>query len=629
MHWIPLTSATAGIQWDAVDVHYSAQKYFADSVRAGALPHWTPYIFSGFPFLADPQTGAWYPLNWPFFLFGVTPRSIQGELALHTLLAAAGAFLLGRRLLGGAAPALVAAIAYAMSGFFAGHASHVGMSQTAAWLPWLLLAIGRAIEKGGRRWMPAAGAVGGLMILAGHFQSALYSMAAAAIWSAALCVGRRELFTRAAAALAAGGAIAAALAAVQTLPGLELTGQSVRSAMSLDRTPNAALTPASLATLVWADASGAVGGNYRGPADITQHYLYAGALLLPLAMIGVWWGAWRPSAAEERRPAMLALFLLLPALWYALGPAGGLYRLVTTLPGFASVRAPVHAWFVCALALALLAGAGAKSVGDRWKWAAAAIPAVLFADVFLWNSLWNPMAYSRNSYEERYGAGLGVFRERVPPRLPEGARLHAPYSIPALGPQNHPLDARVEATYGYNPLRLAAYAEYIAAAERNPKLLDILGAGLRLHVPDGRFEKRPSALPRATFARRIDVGADARPLLASHDPVESAIAADAVPSHDPAATVVSIERGEQTLRVRYRAAAPSLMRVAIPYYPGWRATAGGRELPVVRADHALMGVVVPAGEGEVALRFVSRYFLAGAAISAVAAALVLIGLWKL
>ena len=76
LYWVPLTSEKAGIQWDAVDVHYSSQKYFADTLAAGEIPHWTPYIFSGFPFLADPQVGAWYPLNWPFFFFGVTPRAI-------------------------------------------------------------------------------------------------------------------------------------------------------------------------------------------------------------------------------------------------------------------------------------------------------------------------------------------------------------------------------------------------------------------------------------------------------------------------------------------------------------------------------------------------------------------------
>src|SRR5262245_31184257 len=105
--WEPLFGSKSSIQWDAVDVHYSSQKYFSDHIRAGELPHWTPYIFSGFPFLADPQVGAFYPLNWPFFVLGITPGAIQAELALHMLIAAVGAYLFAWGKLRRVEPALV------------------------------------------------------------------------------------------------------------------------------------------------------------------------------------------------------------------------------------------------------------------------------------------------------------------------------------------------------------------------------------------------------------------------------------------------------------------------------------------------------------------------------------------
>src|SRR6266702_4164179 len=131
-YWIPLTDPKASIQWDAVDVHYSPQKYFADHVREGVLPFWTPYIFSGFPFLADLQVGTWYPLNWPFFLAGITPGSIGGELFLHSLIACGGAYALAMRLISRPAPAAAAAMFYGLSGWFATHSQHVGMYDTAA-----------------------------------------------------------------------------------------------------------------------------------------------------------------------------------------------------------------------------------------------------------------------------------------------------------------------------------------------------------------------------------------------------------------------------------------------------------------------------------------------------------------
>src|ERR1700678_2753172 len=97
--WTPLFDDQASIQWDMVDVHYSAQKYFEQSLRTTGLPRWTPFEFSGMPFLADPQTAAWYPLHWPSFLIGITPRAMEWELALHAFLALGGMFLLARKFL--------------------------------------------------------------------------------------------------------------------------------------------------------------------------------------------------------------------------------------------------------------------------------------------------------------------------------------------------------------------------------------------------------------------------------------------------------------------------------------------------------------------------------------------------
>src|SRR5690349_15592813 len=59
---VPLFSGRTSIQGDAADVHYPAQKYVADRWRT-SLPFWTPYLYSGYPLLANPKTGAWYPLN--------------------------------------------------------------------------------------------------------------------------------------------------------------------------------------------------------------------------------------------------------------------------------------------------------------------------------------------------------------------------------------------------------------------------------------------------------------------------------------------------------------------------------------------------------------------------------------
>ena len=122
-----------------MDVQYSAQNHLSEMLRSGKLPFWTPYVYlRDAAVLADPQVGAWYPLNWPFFLAGFTPRAIEWQLALHCLLAAIGGYLLGRDLLRSRAAAVFAGIFFAFSGVFAAHSSHPGIFQASSLAPWLL-----------------------------------------------------------------------------------------------------------------------------------------------------------------------------------------------------------------------------------------------------------------------------------------------------------------------------------------------------------------------------------------------------------------------------------------------------------------------------------------------------------
>ena len=191
------------------------------------------------------------------------------------------------------------------------------------------------------------------------------------------------------------------LSAVQTLPGLELTRESIRSSADYSTSTDGSLDPRALLTLILPDSLGATsGGEYRGPGDITQYYFYAGILLLPLAVLGL----------RNSRVRPVALWLGIPALLYMAGPALGFFRLVSWLPGFRQVRAPVHAWFLAAMALAILAAAGVDWLESRWRWAGAIAVAALGIDLCV-NNMWsNPLAYAHESFETLYGNRLELTR---------------------------------------------------------------------------------------------------------------------------------------------------------------------------------------------------------------------------
>src|SRR5205807_6347556 len=183
---------TGTVQFDGVDVHYTSQRYFSDALRSGHLPFWTPYVFAGFPFLADLQVGAWYPLNWPFFVAGFTPTSISGELWVHSLVACSGAYALALRLFRQSLAALGTAMFYGLSGWFAAHSQHVGMFQTAAWLPWLLLLLESLAQRVSLARLALAGLLGAALALPGHFQVALYAFSGVSVWAVLEASARRS-----------------------------------------------------------------------------------------------------------------------------------------------------------------------------------------------------------------------------------------------------------------------------------------------------------------------------------------------------------------------------------------------------------------------------------------------------
>jgi hypothetical protein len=601
--------ATGTVQYDGVDVHYSSQRYFSDAIRGGHLPFWTPFLFTGFPFLADLQVGAWYPLNWPFFVLGITPSSMSFELLLHTLIACSGAYALGVRLLGQSVAAVAVGMFYGLSGYFAAHSQHVGMVETAAWLPWLVLVLLSLGERLSLHRLGLAAVLGAALALPGHFQVALYAFSGAGVWALldaglSRSIGTLRRMTLGLVAVGVGGA---ALSAVMILPALELVGQSVRTLINARDSDLGYFHPRSLLTLVWPDSYGLLSGTYTGPGDVTQHYFYAGVLLVPLIVLGL-----RHGGARR-----MALLLGVPFVWYAVGPPGGLFRIVAGLPGFDSVELPMHGWFLPALGLALLGGAGLMRIPPRLRMAALG---VVFVDVLFFNQLHNPLAYSRQSFDTLYGAPLRSFQSAVS-ATPGLVRLYAP-PLKAVGYRNHPLQSRVETTYGYNPLELVRYADYADAAEVNPRLVDGLAATHVLSA-DQSIHSNPTALPLAYFARSVTFLPDdsaTRSALYELDPAQETLVTGPLRAleSDPFASATVIARGEDHLTIHYRSASANLLRIAIPAFPGWRATLNGADLPILTVDHALQGVVAPAGEGDIQMAYASRYFFLGALISAIA-----------
>ncbi len=367
-------------------------------LAAQGLPEWNPWIAGGQPLLSDPSYALFYPATWLAFLVGAE-ASLRLGLLLHLALAAAGAFGLARHL--GARPwvGAFAALAYAGGGSLLSLALALNHLPGAAWLPWIVLEADRVAAAGA--WRAARGA---LLRFTLYLALALLNgepiTVGCALFAAACLVlgrggrdgrggrgGRRAL--AALPRLAAGAALALALAAIQLVPTAFRFAASERG-QGLDwETASAwSMPPARLLELVvphlFGDPARADESLYFGWGihDLDFPFLatiFPGVLVLALGLAALL----RPGVPGRAGWALMTLSGLL----LALGRHGPVYRLLYDhLPLASSLRYPEKFFLLAGAGLAFAAALGLEEIlarRDRGDRGGADLPIALAGVAFL------------------------------------------------------------------------------------------------------------------------------------------------------------------------------------------------------------------------------------------------------
>src|SRR3989344_6009948 len=122
---------------DAWHLSIANKFYYAKELKQNRIPIWNPHIGTGFPTLAEGQTGIFYLPN--LILFRFLPFVLAYNLNIVTtfLLAAFGAYFFCRSLSLNKTASLFGGTIFVLGGFFVVHIPHLHLIQTAALLPWL------------------------------------------------------------------------------------------------------------------------------------------------------------------------------------------------------------------------------------------------------------------------------------------------------------------------------------------------------------------------------------------------------------------------------------------------------------------------------------------------------------
>jgi hypothetical protein len=345
---------------DLVSFLFPIYRFAAASLSSGDLPLWSPHLYVGAPFLADMQTGLFYPPN--LFLFLISPnfayKALEWMAVLHIYLAGLFMYLCLRYLEPGRplrmTAALVGAVAYMFSDMFVVHFGNLNLIAVAAWLPLIFLLFWRALRMRRLGLAVGAGVAFGLSTLEGHLQITLYiglALAVTMVVEAILSRRSRRGWARSLLALALTAAVAIGLSALVLLPAFEYTRLSPRAGLAYKDAARYSLIPGLLGEmLVPALFSSREPSLYWGVWDrVAAGYLGIFTLILAgLALL-----------LRQGRRVGLFVALAIVAFLLALGGEsvvhGWAYLL---LPGFGQLRAPARTILLLDFSLAALAALG-------------------------------------------------------------------------------------------------------------------------------------------------------------------------------------------------------------------------------------------------------------------------------
>jgi hypothetical protein len=361
-HYEPFRSHRQDVGMTAVqtpllsDVVFSMipwQKAVREGIKNGHAPVWNRFVLAGEPLLAVQQPAVFHPLTGIGFLLPLA-QSWTFQMSARLLIALLSAFLFFRELGCRETAALVGAFGWSFSDFMIFWTGYpVGNSLGP--FPLLLLGLHRLAKDRDRRAVVLTVVALVLIVAAGHPETLLFAVIGAGLYFLFLLgLAARGRRVRPVLLALSAGMLALGLTAVQLLPLAEALPHTWEHALrsqwyahvrkSVGLTQSVAREVPNLLPFVYGESGhGQIRQGFGVPAA------YAGALLLPLAWVGL-------LSRDRRRWAFLAMGLFGIALWAHLAV---LTEAVTALPPL-NIAVIDYMIFLAAFALSALAALGAE-----------------------------------------------------------------------------------------------------------------------------------------------------------------------------------------------------------------------------------------------------------------------------
>ena len=430
----PIYLTGQALFWGTPATQFVPWREFAWQVlKLGQIPLWNPLVGMGAPLLANYQSALFYPPNWLYFIFyeiGGRGGLAWGQaplVAAHLAWAGLGMAYLARRLGMNGLSQVVAGLAFGLSGYLVARAGFLSINATVAWVPWIFGISTNLVLKMNTKWKKllqnepiesytlfrfiwhsvfsvivdilVLASLLGMMLLAGHAQTAWYSILLLILWCGFLVIsqpngsenyeeagigqflgfGVRSRLSRFVVAIIILGislAVAIGLTSIQIVPTAEYLLESQRAAeVDYEYGLTYSFWPWRFLTFIAPDMFGnPVDGDYWGYANYWEDAVYIGLLPFILAFIAIVNGVkgnvrekWKQVNTKDdlyiNRPKLIRFMfgIIILSLLLALGKNTPLFPwLYRNVPTFDMFNAPTRFSLWAIFCLALLAGIGVE-----------------------------------------------------------------------------------------------------------------------------------------------------------------------------------------------------------------------------------------------------------------------------
>lgn len=264
---------------------YPLAQYHRECFWRGELPLWNPLSACGIPFLAQWNTLTLYPLSL-IYLLGPLPWSLNFFCFAHLFLAGMGMYFLGSRWSRSHLAGAVAGAAFAFGGVMLTSLIWPAYMAALGWMPWVVLTVASAWQKGGRQ-LALAGLVGAMQMLTGAPEIILLTwFFLGGLWLGDLLgqrIHRQQTIWRFPFLIL----LVAVVAAVQLLPFLDLLVHSHRDpGFGLDRWAMPAWGWANLVVPLFRSYPSAYGVHVQAGQNLLASY-YPGIVTVALSLVAI------------------------------------------------------------------------------------------------------------------------------------------------------------------------------------------------------------------------------------------------------------------------------------------------------------------------------------------------------